>query len=182
MINLFQFDNANVNGDKEAVILPNAPTLINKLIANEANNIKDKLNELVENANAGGEAVAFLDLRLKFKGSVLGVANTADTLEVGDVVQGFADAATLWANATYNGGDPADRANYTPFGGAVEYGPILEVSDGTSNVVILPNGFKAKNVWLNKGLLYNVTEWVQSADALEILGGLVNFDEVYITN
>jgi len=51
MIDLYQFDNANNDGDKEAVQVPNVPTLVNKLSANETNGIKDKLNELVQNVN-----------------------------------------------------------------------------------------------------------------------------------
>jgi len=54
MIQDYQFNNADPNGDKQAVILPNLPSLINKLSADETNGIKDKLNELVESANSGG--------------------------------------------------------------------------------------------------------------------------------
>lgn len=51
MIDLYQFDNANNDGDKEAVQVPNVPTLVNKLSANETNGIKDKLNEVIQNVN-----------------------------------------------------------------------------------------------------------------------------------
>ena len=47
MIALYNFDNANVAGDKEAVIVPNVPTLVNKLSANETNGIRDKINEII---------------------------------------------------------------------------------------------------------------------------------------
>jgi hypothetical protein len=47
MIQPYEFDNANAEGDKEAVILPNIPSLINKLSANEINGIRDKLNEIL---------------------------------------------------------------------------------------------------------------------------------------
>ena len=48
------------------------------------------------------------------KGSQDGVANTSANLEIGDLVQGFKDANTVWKSAIYNGGDPTDRENYTP--------------------------------------------------------------------
>lgn len=47
----YEFDAANPNGDKEAVIYPNIPTPINKLSANETNNIRDKLNEIIDNVD-----------------------------------------------------------------------------------------------------------------------------------
>lgn len=45
----YEFDAANINGDKEPVILPNIPTPVNKLSANETNGIRDKLNEIIDN-------------------------------------------------------------------------------------------------------------------------------------
>jgi len=56
MIDYYEFDNANVEGDKEAVIVPNTPTLINKLSANETNGIKDKINEIIDNLETGGSS------------------------------------------------------------------------------------------------------------------------------
>lgn len=57
----YNFDAANVNGDKEPVVLPNLPTPINKLSANETNNIRDKINEIIDNLNPGidGEPILF---------------------------------------------------------------------------------------------------------------------------
>ena len=55
-ISHYSFDNANADGDKEAVIIPNTPTLINKLSANETNNIKDKINEIIDNLESGGSS------------------------------------------------------------------------------------------------------------------------------
>lgn len=49
----YEFDAANPNGDKEAVIYPNIPTPINKLSANETNNIRDKLNEIIDVVDDG---------------------------------------------------------------------------------------------------------------------------------
>lgn len=111
MIDLYQFDNANAEGDKEAVVFPNQPTLINKLSANEANRIKDKLNEIIEAIPDGvaDTVVAYPILALRFKGE----GNTLPTIQVGDRVQGMADSETLWLDATYNGGDVTNRSNYT---------------------------------------------------------------------
>jgi hypothetical protein len=47
----YEFDNANLSGDKEPVVPPNTPTQINKLSANETNNFRDKLNEVIDNVN-----------------------------------------------------------------------------------------------------------------------------------
>lgn len=88
MIALYDFDNANVAGDKEAVIVPNVPTLVNKLSANETNGIRDKINELIPLVN-GASPTAYLDLDLIAKGEQGGVANTGAGLEVGDIVRGF---------------------------------------------------------------------------------------------
>lgn len=109
MIINYQFDNANDAGNKEAVIVPNPPTLVNKLSANETNKIKDKINEIIPFVNAN-MAVPYLDLRLKAKGE----GNSMDTLQIGDVVTGWADAETFWNSAIYEGGDVNDRENYTP--------------------------------------------------------------------
>jgi len=51
MIDPYEFNNANAEGDKEAVILPNLPTLVNKLSADETNGIKDKINEIAQVVN-----------------------------------------------------------------------------------------------------------------------------------
>lgn len=48
-ISHYEFDAANPAGDKEAVIYPNIPTPVNKLSANETNNIRDKINEIIDN-------------------------------------------------------------------------------------------------------------------------------------
>lgn len=161
----YEFDNANASGDKEAVIVPNIPTLINKLSANETNNIRDKLNELAD-ATLAITPIQYLELRLKFKGE----GNTGDNLQVGDIVHGFKDATTIWNNARYEGGDPNNRDNYTPL-----YDPMLEpilvtaVSTGPNQNFILPVGFQAGSVLKSKGELYKGTEWTQTDDTVTIL-------------
>jgi len=167
MITPYEFDNANLAGEKEAVIVPNIPTLINKLSANETNNIREKLNELVNVVNPLGP-IQYLELRLKFKGD----GNTLDTLEVGDIVHGFADATTIWTNARYDGGDINDRNNYTPIiEGGGNYDPVsfTAAATGLNQVFILPMGFKAGSVLKSRGEIYKGSEWTQSGDALTIL-------------
>lgn len=115
MITPYEFDNANAFGNKEAVIVPNVPTLINKLSAAEINGIKDKINELVD-ASVYSQPIPFLDLRLKAKGSVGGTPNTGPGLEIGDIVEGFEIEGQYWTSAAYLGGDINDRANYAYIG------------------------------------------------------------------
>jgi hypothetical protein len=62
------------------------------------------------------------------------------------------------------------------------FNPILVISDGTTNDVILPIGFIVKSVLLNKAFLYNISEWNQSSNILTITNNLINLDEIYITN
>jgi hypothetical protein len=62
----------------------------------------------------GGGSNAYLSLGLSDKGTNNCVPNTGPGLETGDIVRGWKDANTYWIAAIYNGGDPADRSNYTP--------------------------------------------------------------------
>lgn len=159
MIAPYEFDSANGSGDKEAVIVPNVPTLVNKLSAHETNGIRDKLNEVVGIANTI-LPIQFLELRLKFKGE----GNTLDTLQAGDIVHGFADATTIWTNAKYLGGDIADRANYEEIKGV---SPVPEILDGIIGVTIgfavsqqtftLPAGAKCVGVTLSHAPQYQIT-------------------------
>lgn len=181
MIVEYDFDNANVNGDKEAVIVPNVPTLINKLSANEINGIRDKINEIIPIVNRSSPT-AYLDLDLIAKGSSGGVGNTAPTLEVGDIVRGFKEEGVYWAAAEYLGGDPTDRDNYlvqsTPY-----YEPVLFTAPATglNQVFILPAGFIADSVYKSKGVLFKGTEWTQSDDALTILINTNINNSIYVT-
>lgn len=63
---------------------------------------------------SGNAVVPYLDLTLTNKGTNNCVPNIGSGLETGDVVTGWKDANTYWVAAIYNGGDPADRTNYTP--------------------------------------------------------------------
>lgn len=167
MIQPYAFDNANAEGDKEAVILPNPPTLVNKLSANETNGIKDKLNEVIENINPDLGPVPFLDLRVKLKGSFAGVPNEGPDLEIGDVVHGFADADTIWTNAVYIGGDPSLRASYENQGPAPRPPAQIETYSG-DNTFIIPDGKIVNSVLLVRTLLWDDVEWTQVADLLTI--------------
>lgn len=176
MINHYEFDNANLDGDKEAVIIPNPPTLVNKLSANETNNFKDKINEVIDAINPLSP-IQYLELRLKFKGS----GNTANTLQVGDIVHGFADANTIWTNAIYNGGDPNDRANYTPL-----YEPkpapqlFTALTTGVNQTFILSPVFVAGSVLKSKGELFKTTEWTQTGDVITILVNTNTGNSIYV--
>lgn len=176
MIDYYDFDNANVDGDKEAVVIPNPPTLVNKLSAHETNGIRDKINELVDAVNPL-TPIQFLELRLKFKGD----GNIAPTLQIGDIVHGFADADTIWTNARYEGGDINDRANYTPLYDP-KPDPFLDTApiDGINQVFILPPGFIAGSVLISRGEIFKTTEWEQTDDALTILIEIYAGNSVYI--
>jgi hypothetical protein len=176
MIAHYEFDNANALGEKEAVIVPNVPTLINKLSANETNNIREKLNELADAVNPFGP-IQYLELRLKFKGT----GNTADTLQVGDIVHGFADADTIWNNAIYEGGDVNDRNNYTPlFDQAPEPISIAAPITGANQVFALPAGFTAGSVLKSRSELYKGTEWTQTGTNLTIITSVNAGNTIYI--
>lgn len=172
----YDFDNANVDGDKEAVVIPNPPTLVNKLSANETNGIRDKINELVDAVNPL-TPIQFLELRLKFKGD----GNTAPELQTGDIVHGFADANTIWTNARYEGGDINDRANYTPLYDD-KPDPVLftALTTGPNQVFILPPGFKAGSVLKSKGELFKGTEWIQTDDALTVIVNSNTGNSIYV--
>jgi len=181
MIALYNFDNANLEGDKEAVIVPNVPSLVNKLSANETNGIRDKINEIIPLVN-GASPTAYLALDLIAKGEQGGVANTGTGLEVGDIVRGFKEVGVFWEAAQYLGGDPNDRNNYetsTP----VKFEPEIFIASATgiNQVFILPQGFKASEVYKSRGLLYKGTEWSQSDDTLTIITNTNTGNSIYVT-
>lgn len=181
IINLYQFDNANPQGDKEAVIVPNVPTLVNKLSANEINGIRNKINDIIPYAIIGGAPIAFLELRLKLKGSQGGIPNTLNTLQIGDVVTGFKEAGVIWNNAIYLGGDPTDRNNYTPMG-EVSFEPILIVATatGVNQVFQLPDGYIVGSVLKSRSELYKDVEWSQTDDTLTIIVNTNVGNSIYI--
>jgi len=179
-IALYEFDSANINGDKEAVIVPNVPTLINKLSAAEANGIKDKLNQLVTRVNAI-DVTAYFDLDLIAKGSQEGVPNVADSLEIGDIVRGFAEEGVYWEAAEYLGGDPANRDNYAVVS-PVKFEPLSFTAPitGANQEFTLTLGFKANLVFKSRGLLYKTTEWEQTDEFLTILVSVNSGNTIYV--
>ena len=181
MIALYNFDNANGAGDKEAVIVPNVPTLVNKLSANETNGIKDKINEIIPFVN-GSKPTPYLSLSVIAKGEQGGTANTGAGLEVGDMVQGFKEEGIFWEAAEYLGGDPNDRNNYS-LAPAIKFEPALftATTTGINQIFILPAGFKASQVFKSRGLIYKGSEWTQSDDALSILINTNVGNTIYVT-
>lgn len=177
MIQPYDFDNANTEGDKEAVVVPNVPTLVNKLSANETNGIRDKINEIITFVNPAVSPIQFLELRLKFKGE----GNTADELQIGDIVHGFKAAGEIWDNAIYEGGDINDRGNYTP---VLEHKPdpvlLTAIASGLNQNFDVPLGFVARSVLKSRGELFKGSEWSQLGTVVTILVNVNVGNSIYI--
>lgn len=153
----------------------------NKLSADETNNIKFKLDELVDAVN-----VSVIPLygvyALKFKGE----GNTnMQAIEAGDIAHRYSDDG-IEENARFNGGDPQDPADYTAVSNSFE--PVLFVSTGASNDFELPAGMMAGQVFLDRGLRYKITvanpagEWDQAGNTVTLAGAtLASGRKVYIT-
>lgn len=166
MIDQYDFIDKNDAGYKERR-LSQTTELYNKLSADETNNFKDKINEVIGVVNTF-TPVQFLELRLKFKGN----GNIGDGLEPGDIVHGFADETTIWNNALYLGGDITDRANYQPL---YEKNPVAVLGGGLVlvaplNSFELPDGAVCQNVFANESLVTHtantafVARWQQVGD------------------
>lgn len=156
MIAHYEFDNANLDGDKEAVVVPNPPTLVNKLSANETNGIKDKLNEVVDLVNTVGPT-PFGSFRLELKGD----ENTLNTIQVGDRGR-FYDGNTY----EYTGGDTADPASYELIG-SYSLPKIQFTADGTQTTFDLESLVPAKAVFWN-GVALNDVDWSQASNILTL--------------
>ena len=166
----YNFDNANIDGNKEPVIVPNVPTLTNKLTANEINGIRNKINEIILKTNPTLGAVPYFDLRLKLKGIVGGVPNTGLGLEIGDICHGFASDGVVWTNARYEGGDVSDRNNYTNLGTTIaEPVKVQAVITAINQTFVLNPSFVVGSVLKSRGELYKGTEWIQNDDVITIL-------------
>ena len=181
MIQHYEFIDKKPDGTKERV-LGTTIYLYNKLSADETNNIRAKLNELVDAANFS--VVPLYEVfALKFKG-----AGNLDMLniEVGDIATRYSTIDGIWENAEFNGGDPQDPANYTLVSSVFE--PVLFVSDGLVNTFELPAGMRAGSLFVDRGMKYKATadnptgEWEQSGTTVEILGAILAAGrKVYIT-
>jgi hypothetical protein len=56
------------------------------------------------------------------------------------------------------------------------------VSDGESNIFVLPIGAQAINLFVDRGIRYNITEWTQENENITILGDiLTEGSDIYIT-
>lgn len=167
MIDHYDFIDKNGEGYKERRLTA-VTQLYNKLSADETNNFKDKINEVIDVVNVTSVPIQFLELRLKFKGN----GNTGLDLEPGDIVHGFADETTIWNNAIYLGGDITDRANYQPI---YEKNP-LQVLDGGLILAApqadfdLPEGATCQNVFVNESLYTNTTNVAFIARWVEVDG------------
>lgn len=176
MIEPYEFIDKNGAGEKERQ-LGATTELYNKLSAEETNNFRAKLNEIIDRVNLS-DVPLFPLFALKFKGE----GNLdLQSLEVGDIVHGFYDADNIWDNATYDGGDPEDKANYTRIVDTFE--PELIISDGlTNDYVLSQSGLKVKALYLDRGPRYKFTEWEQEGDTITILGPLLAAGrKIYVT-
>ncbi len=176
MIEHYEFIDVNGSGEKERVLSATVQ-LYNKLSADETNNFRGKLNEVIDAINATGVPLYPL-FALKFKGE----GNLDVTsFEVGDIVHGFYSAGIIWDNAVYNGGDTNDKNNYTRIVDTFE--PELFVSSGASNSFSLVQpGMKVHNLFLDRSMRYKFIEWDQSGDEIEITGPLLAAGrKIYVT-
>lgn len=174
MIAPYEFiDGKPGTGLKERVLGPTI-FLYNKLSADETNNIRAKLNELVEAANLSTIPL-YPDFALKFKAD----GNTdLSIIETGDIVHGWFDDGILWQNARYNGGDPLLKASYTNLDE-----PQLFISDGSTNSFEVPAGFTANSLFIDRGMRYKTTEWGQIGTTITLVGAVIAAGKkVYITN
>lgn len=175
MINHYEFIDRKPDGTKERK-LGAITQLYNKLSAEETNNIRAKLNELVDAANFSSIPL-YSVFGLKFKGP--GNTNTL-IIELGDIAHRYS-ASGIIENARFNGGDPQDPENYTII--VADFEPMLFISNGISNEFELVPGMKAQSLFLDRGLKYKVLEWGQNDTTVEILGPiLIAGRKIYITS
>lgn len=177
MINYYEFiDGKPGSGLKERVLGPTV-FLYNKLSADETNNIRAKLNELVDVANFISIPL-FSEYGLKLKGD----GNTNLTvLEAGDIAHRYFDNGTnaIEELARFNGGDPGDPASYTPISGKPDPDLQFATVDGPNQVFILPDGFIAGSVLVSRGEIFKDTEWEQNGNELTILIDIYTGNSIY---
>ncbi len=192
MIDHYEFINSKPgSGGLKERLLGSTIELYNKLSAEETNNIRAKLNELVDQVNRLAPPL-FPVFALKFKGE--GNIDT-EALEVGDIVHGFYSAGVIWDNAVYNGGDPSNKANYTNLGSGGEAPQILDGIIGvTAGFAVgqqtfeLPVGAKCVDVYLSHAKQYLTTDnnaalvnrWEQVGDDVIITKSPVLNNYLYI--
>lgn len=177
----YEFINKKPDGTKERV-LGKIIYLYNTLSADETNNIRAKLNELVDAANFS--VIPLYEVfALKFKGE-----GNLDmlTIEVGDIATRYSTDDGIWENAEFNGGDPQDPLNYTLLPAGPK--PVLFISDGLVNTFELPAGMTAGSLFIDRGMRYMVTEdnplgeWEQEGTIITIVGAILAAGrKIYVT-
>ena len=110
MIDNYDFISSNGSGEKVPYV-NGVKQLLNMLSAQEINLLRNKINEIIANANANGVPL-YNKYTLAFKGDT---NISLDTLQAGDVVARYYDGAINYYN--YNGGNVNDDANYSLIGG-----------------------------------------------------------------
>jgi len=155
MIEPYEFIDAKPDGTKERQLGPTV-LLYNKLSAEETNNIRAKLNELVDAANFSPIPL-YEVFALKFKGE-----DNTDMLniEAGDIAHRYSTVDGIWENARFNGGDPQDPANYTtvdgPFTSKIQF-----TADGITDTFDVLTASKVVAVFWN-GALVDDADWLQT--------------------
>lgn len=176
MIENYEFIDKNPAGLKERQ-LSGITELFNKLSAEETNNFRAKINEIIARVNIS-DVPLYGVFSLKFKGE----GNTdLSVIEVGDIAHRYNVVTGIWDNAVFNGGgSPQDENNYTNIVPAYE--PQYFVATGSSNIFELPVGMRAQNLFIDRGPRYKGLEWEQVGNEVEVLGTVLAAGrKVYIT-
>jgi hypothetical protein len=167
MIEHYEFIDKKPDGTKERQ-LGATTQLYNKLSAEETNNIRLKINEIIDRVNIS-DVPLFSQFGLKFKGA--GNTNLS-VIEVGDIAHRYNTASGIWDNAIFNGGNSQDEADYTLI--VTTYEPELFISTGSSNIFTLAqSGMKAQHLFIDRGMRYKELEWDQSGQDIEVLGAIL---------
>ena len=171
----YEFIDHNGAGLKER-LLGATIMLYNKLSADETNNIRAKLNELVDAVNATGVPL-YEVFALKFKG----LGNTdMSSIEVGDIATRYSTVDGIWENAVYNGGgDTQDPANYTLLD-LPKPEPILHTAVATGINQTFACAFEPGMVFKSKGPLYKDVDWTYDGADVTILGNVNTGNTIYI--
>jgi len=170
----FEFIDHNSAGLKER-LLGATIQLYNKLSADETNNIRTKLNELVDAVNATGVPL-YEVFALKFKGS--GNTDMA-SIEVGDIAKRYSTVDGIWENAMYNGGDPQDQASYTLLD-LPKPEPVLYTAVATGTNQTFACAFEPGSVLKSKGELFKTTEWTYDGADVTIIVNVNTGNTIYL--
>jgi hypothetical protein len=109
----------------------------------------------------GKKPIPYLTLELKAKGP----NNTLETIQIGDLVEGFKDADVYWDCAEYLGGDITDRENYKPIVETILSGDPGEFPGGGEGESGIP--FEFMGLW-DTQIGYTPNQIVNDSGALYI--------------